>query len=226
VGSGEYLRVMDPIDAALLKGRPARWVQLATAAVPDGPQRLEYWHDLGRVAAARHGVEVVILDVRTADDANDLAHVAALQGAGLIYLSGGHPDFLASVLRGSLLATAITDAWHHGAALAGCSAGAMVMGSTVPRIRSRDGDVVEGLGLLGGWRIIPHFDAFIAHRPELVEQFKSADHTLLGIDEDTAFVWGLHGLDAWQTMGRGVTTIINTETTVVPAGTTWIAPKD
>ena len=35
VGSGEYLPQMAAIEAALLRGRPSRYVQLATAAVPD-----------------------------------------------------------------------------------------------------------------------------------------------------------------------------------------------
>ena len=36
VGSGEYLPVLEPLERALLEGRPPRYVQLATAAAPEG----------------------------------------------------------------------------------------------------------------------------------------------------------------------------------------------
>ncbi len=47
VGSGEYLAQMADIESGLLAGRPPRYVQLATAAVPDGPAVVERWHNLG-----------------------------------------------------------------------------------------------------------------------------------------------------------------------------------
>ena len=40
VGSGEYLPVMTEIEGALIAGRPPRYVQLATAAAPEGDSSL------------------------------------------------------------------------------------------------------------------------------------------------------------------------------------------
>ena len=57
VGSGEYLPQMTAIEASLLEGRAPRYVQLATAAVPDGPDVVEHWHNLGKTQAERIGVE-------------------------------------------------------------------------------------------------------------------------------------------------------------------------
>jgi cyanophycinase len=71
VGSGEYLPVMQEIEEWLLQGRPPRYVQLATAAAPEGQRSLDNWHRLGAAAARRLGAEQVIIDVRTRDDAND-----------------------------------------------------------------------------------------------------------------------------------------------------------
>ena len=48
VGSGEYLPVMEHLERRLLEGRPPRFVQLATAAAPEGVESLAYWHELGR----------------------------------------------------------------------------------------------------------------------------------------------------------------------------------
>src|SRR5271163_3052580 len=121
VGSGEYLPQMAEIEGGLIAGRPPRYVQLATAAVPDGPPVVERWHKLGRAQAERLGVEAVILDVKDRDDADDATIAALVEGAGLIYLSGGHPAFLAETLRGTKVWDAIEAAWRSGSALAGCS---------------------------------------------------------------------------------------------------------
>jgi cyanophycinase-like exopeptidase len=140
---------MAGIEGALLEGRPPRYVQLATAAVPDGPNVVAKWHRLGREQADRLGVEQVILNVESRVDANDPAVAALVAGAGLIYLSGGHPTFLADTLRDTLVWSAIVDAWQAGAALAGCSAGAMAMGTWVPSVRHpRGGSGVAGLGVV------------------------------------------------------------------------------
>ena len=42
VGSGEYLEVMAGVEGALIAGRPRRYVQIPTAAAPEGPDRLRY----------------------------------------------------------------------------------------------------------------------------------------------------------------------------------------
>src|SRR6059058_4954141 len=59
VGSGEYLPVMAPVEAALLAGRPPRYVQLPTAAAEEGPGSVARWVALGAEQAQRLGVEAV-----------------------------------------------------------------------------------------------------------------------------------------------------------------------
>jgi cyanophycinase-like exopeptidase len=202
VGSGEYLPQMADIEAGLLEGRPPRYVQLATAAVPDGPSVVEYWHNLGIEQAKRLGVEPVIIPVNNADDANDEQFAELVRGAGLIYLSGGNPAFLADTLRGSKVWKAIVATWEQGAALAGCSAGAMALTSWVPSLRHPRKGGTEGLGLLPHLRVIPHFDAFAARMPDLVTRFilpHDPSITVLGVDEDTALVGGP---STWTVRGR------------------------
>ncbi len=202
VGSGEYLPVMADVDAALLAGRPARYVQLATAAAPDGPDVVARWQRLGREQAYRLGVEPVVLDVTTREDAFDEHAVSLVAGAGLIYLSGGHPAYLADTLRDTPVWAAIVEAWRTGAALAGCSAGAMAFTSWVPSLRHPRQGATVGLGLLAHLRVIPHFDAFSARVPDIVTRFLTrADDgiTLVGIDEETAIVGGPR---EWVVRGR------------------------
>ena len=202
VGSGEYLPQMADIEARLLAGRPPRYVQLATAAVPDGPAVVERWHNLGIAQAERLGVEPVVVPVNDRADADDPAMAAQIAGAGLVYLSGGDPSYLAETLRDSAVWAAIVTAWRSGSALAGCSAGAMALTSWVPRIRTPDKEGTAGLGLLPYLRVIPHFDTFAAHVPGLVERFLEPydpEVTVIGVDEETALVGGPQH---WTVEGR------------------------
>ncbi len=202
VGSGEYLAVMLPIEAALIAGRAPKYVQLATAAVPDGPEVVQRWHRLGHEQAERLGVEVVQLPISDRGDAESETLASQVAGAGLIYLSGGHPGFLCDTLRGTRVWNAIVEAWRSGSALAGCSAGAMALTSWVPSLRHPREGGTQGLGLLPHLRVIPHFDAFAARIPDLVTRFvlpHEQDVTLVGIDEETALVGGAY---EWQVQGR------------------------
>ncbi len=193
VGSGEYLPQMADIEGSLIAGRPRRYVQIATAAVPDGEATVERWHNLGRAQAERLGVEPVILDVKSRDDAQSAEVAKLVEGAGLIYLSGGHPGFLAETLRDTAVWSAIVEAWRNGAALAGCSAGAMAFSAWVPSLRHPREGGTQGLGLLPHVRAIPHFDAFVSRIPDMMTRFLLPHDpaiTVLGVDEETALVGG------------------------------------
>ena len=205
VGSGEYLPVMHDIEAWLLHDRPGRYVQLATAAAPEGERVLAHWHGLGAQAAERLGVEQVVVDVRTRADADDPAHAEAVAGAGLIYLSGGNPTHLARTLRGTRLWAAIVAEWRAGASLAGCSAGAMALGGYVPDIRHPRQGGTDGLGVVPALRVLPHFDKYSRMIPDFVMRpLLTPDAVVVGIDEDTALVSDGPSADgAWELRSRG-----------------------
>lgn len=191
VGSGEYLTVMTETERLLLQGRPPKYVQIPTAAAPEGPGSLDRWVALGREQAGRLGVEAVPIVARTREEADSEELASLVEGAGLIYLSGGNPPFLAATLRGTRLWAAVHQAWLHGAALAGCSAGAIALTSWVPDLRHPLKDPEPGLGVVPDVRVIPHFDRFVGWMPDLVGRYlaKSPDGvTVLGVDEDTALV--------------------------------------
>jgi cyanophycinase len=205
VGSGEYLPVMADVEGILLKGRAPRYVQIPTAAAPEGERSLRHWLDLGAAQANRLHVEqvpVVVRD-RTEADSPDLA--ARVAGAGLIYLSGGSPTYLAQTLRGSRVWDAIIAAWQSGSALAGCSAGAMALTGWVPAMRAPRREPDPGLGVLPGLRVLPHFDKMISWVPDLLTRALThppADTTVLGIDEETALVDLTGAGHTWQVHGR------------------------
>lgn len=225
VGSGEYLPQMAAIEGALLEGRPARYVQLATAAVQDGPSVVEHWHELGTAQAKRLGVEPVIVPVNNHDDANNPQFADMIAGAGLIYLSGGNPNYLADALRDSLVWRAIEATWRDGSALAGCSAGAMALGSWIPSLRHPRRGSTAGLGLLAHLGIVPHFDAFLARVPDLVTRLVLPDEstmTVFGVDEETALVGGP---TEWTVQGRqSVWRLTNNGRVELPSGATVTTP--
>jgi cyanophycinase len=214
VGSGEYLPVMQEVEGLLLAGRPPRFVQIPTAAAPEGPESLDRWVTLGREQAARLGVEAVPVMVHDRHDADDPALASLIEGAGLVYLSGGNPSYLATTLRDTLVWQAIVSAWEAGAALAGCSAGAMAMTAFAPYVREMERAPEPGLGVLPQWQVLPHFDRFQEWEPTVVERSLAklpAGVRLLGIDEDTALVrldgsWVVHGRQAvWDITAGGQT---------------------
>ena len=127
VGSGEFLEVMVPVDAELLAGRPQRAVFLPTASAEEGPERVRYWIELATAHYASMGVEPVPLEVLDREDAERPELASRVAGAGLVYLSGGNPGYLAHTLAGTAVWQAILEAWRSGAALAGCSAGACAL---------------------------------------------------------------------------------------------------
>ena len=191
VGSGEYTPAMLDVESGLIAGRPRRYVQIPTAASAEGPQRLRYWVELGKAQAARIGVEPVPLEVATREQAADPAIVKEIPGSGLIYLSGGSPVLLAGVLRDTPLWTAIVAEWRAGAALAGCSAGAMAMATYVPELRHPVRGNQVGLGLLPHIRVLPHFDRMMGWVPDVLTRpfFRGDDGVhVVGVDEDTAIV--------------------------------------
>src|SRR4029077_13332500 len=79
-------------------------------------------------------------------DAEEEANAAAVRDSAFIYLGGGSPLHLRSVLKDSAVWSALEAAWNAGATLAGSSAGAMVLGD--PMVDPRGGAYTLGLGLV------------------------------------------------------------------------------
>lgn len=224
VGSGEYLPVMQDVEAALIQGRSPKYVQIPTAAAPEGVDSLSYWVELGQQQAARIGVESVSVVAHNRGDADDEQLAALVRDAGLIYLSGGNPSFLANTLRDTKLWQEIETAWRDGAALAGCSAGAMALADHIPTLRLPTHPATRGLGLLPHIRVLPHFDKMFAHVPDFFTRFMRVPEGVhvIGVDEDTAIVGGPV---EWEVQGRqSAWLFIDGHRHEYPVGTTIVTP--
>jgi cyanophycinase len=213
VGSGEYLPEAQELEAELLRfgisrGKRNTYIQIPTAAGKEGEDRLDFWRQRGADQAARIGCEVKYLPVLTHEDAHNQSWIEEIKSAGLIYFSGGDPVHLAEVFADTPMWKAIVQAWHEGASLAGCSAGAMAFGGKIIGIRRSH--ITEGLGLIPDIEVIPHYDKFLGWLPDRVTAAivrKDANTALLGIDENTAVVL----TDQWRKYGTGKVHILRGE---------------
>jgi cyanophycinase len=213
VGSGEYLPEAQELETELLRfgisrGKRNTYIQIPTAAGKEGEDRLDFWRQRGADQAARIGCEVKYLPVLSREDASNEQWIEEIKSAGLIYFSGGDPVHLAEVFADTPMWKAIVQAWHEGASLAGCSAGAMAFGGKIIGIRRSH--ITEGLGLIPDIEVIPHYDKFLGWLPDRVTAAivrKDANTALLGIDENTAVVL----TDQWRKYGTGNVHILRGE---------------
>jgi len=188
VGSGEFTPAMADIDRDILStiGPAPNVVILPTAAAGEDPQD---WALRGVEHFWRLGARSVGLMVLAREDAEDPENVRVIQGADLLYISGGKTARLLDALEGSPLWHGFLLARQAGAWLVGSSAGAMALGDWALVHRPEDGhgtptQWMPGLGMLQGFAVVPHFDRWEEAR-RLVAEIQDAC-AVFGIDEDTA----------------------------------------
>src|SRR5258706_1197357 len=132
VGSGEYTDAMNETDSYLLEtiggAHAAHVAVLPTASGLErgSPQR---WNSMG----VAHFQALGVADVRSSmivdrASAADEAQLALLRDADLYYFSGGNPQYVVETLRDTPAWEIIAQSHASGAVLAGCSAGAMIVG--------------------------------------------------------------------------------------------------
>jgi cyanophycinase len=200
VGGGEW-QAGNGYDAELVKRSGADEVLvLPTAAAYEQPDRA--------VAAAESwfsslGSRARGLMVLRHTDANKEVNADAIAQARFIYLSGGSPLHLLSVLKGSLVFEALADAWRHGAVVAGSSAGAMVL--VDPMVDPRGGAFTVGLGLVEELAVVPHHDSGTSHHFWRTLELAPAGIPIAGIPERTALIREPDG--SWRSTGEGHVTV-------------------
>ncbi|MCU1454817.1 MAG: peptidase dipeptidase [Acidimicrobiales bacterium] len=196
VGGGEFTDGCT-FDAALLEASGAREVLvLPTGAAYEHPGRLveravEWFGGLG--VAARG------LDVLARSDALDPEKVSAIADARFLYLVGGSPMHVRSVLKDSPAWDALVGAWSGGAVVAGSSAGAMVLCD--PMVDPRGGAFTLGLGMIANLAVIPAHDHWSEDAAHRTLKMSPDDLVLAGIDERTALVRDPDG--SWRAEGAG-----------------------
>lgn len=200
VGGGEWQAGAD-YDAELLERSGTHEVLiLPTAAAYEHPDRAVASAD--RWFSTLGGRARGLMVLRHAD-ANEERNAAAVREAAFVYLSGGSPLHLLSVLKGSLVFDALADAWRHGAVVAGSSAGAMVL--VDPMVDPRGGAFTVGLGLVEELAVVPHHDSGAAHHFWRTLELAPEGIPIAGIPERTALIRETDG--SWRSMGEKQVTV-------------------
>lgn len=212
VGAGEFLPAMQVVDEHLLAVSGGRRVVIVpTASAPDGAGVPERWATMGEDHFRALGARVDAVLALTRADCELESIADRIAAADLVYFSGGKPDYLYSVLQGTASWASVLTVLERGGVVAGCSAGAMILGAYLPVLRLRP-HLGGGrfwspaFGLVPDTVVIPHFNeiprtlrrAWIALRPR---------HTrVAGIDRGTALVGRPGG---WEVRGEGAVTVID-----------------
>jgi cyanophycinase len=184
-------------DAGLLAASGgAEIVVLPTGAAYEHPDRAVAWAE--RYFEALGGKVRGLMVVGRAD-AEDRANAAVVRDARFLYLGGGSPLHLRSVLKDSKVWQALGEAWHDGAVVAGSSAGAMALCD--PMIDPRGGALTLGLGLIEQVAVLPHADTWSPEKAHRTFSLATGGLRIAAIDEQTALIREPDG--TWRSEGAG-----------------------
>jgi cyanophycinase len=206
VGASEYLPKMNPVDQYLIERlqETPSVVVLPTASAPDGAGVPERWNNLGVEHFTELGAPVEPLLLLTREDANNPLFAEKIAYANFVYFSGGKPGYLLETLKGTVTWRAIQQVYERGGVIAGCSAGAMVLGELLfdfPQVWR----TIPALDLVPGIAVIPHFDEIPKAMTSTIASIGRSKITVVGIDGATALVVSD---GRWIVQGAGGVTVI------------------
>ncbi len=196
VGGGEWSEGCTFDRAMLAEAGDPEVLVLPTAAAYEHPERAvttaERW--FASIGGKARGLMVLH---RSEAENPDMA--AVVRQSRFIYLAGGSPMHLRSVLKDSPVWDALVAAWQDGAVLAGSSAGAMVLCD--PMVDPRGGAFTLGLGLMARMAIIPHHNTWSPEKAKRTIALAPPGLPLVAVDEKTAVILRPDG--KWSVEGAG-----------------------
>jgi len=183
-------------DADLLqRSGGSRVVVVPTAAAYEQPQLM-----VDRAVAwfAALGATVDVLEVYRRADAVAPGAAALLDDASFVYLGGGSPMHLRSVLKDTPVWDGLLGVWHRGGVLAGSAEGASVLSTYM--VDSRGGAFTVGLDLLDAITVIPRFNLWSGDKLHRTISLAPSGMAVVGVEEATALIWAD---GAWRVEGVG-----------------------
>ncbi len=178
---------------------------------------------LYRAAFGRLGVKHIdVLDIRTREDAYAPANVAKLEGAAVLFFTGGDQLRITSQMGGSPVLDRIFALHDQGATIVGTSAGAAAMSETMLIAGASNESRVTGLSMAPGLSLLEGVvvDSHFAQRGRfgrLLGAVAQNPHNLgVGIDENTAIhvrndeeftVWGTGAVYVFDGTGTSYTNL-------------------
>jgi cyanophycinase len=183
---------------------------LATASgIPDEVLPA-YEEAFGRLGAT----DIRLCDVRKREHAQDPEIVAQVKSAGVIFFTGGDQLRLTHVLGGSTLLEAIRQAYQDGAVVAGTSAGAVALSSTMiyngaaaDALRKGAVKMSSGLGFVDGVVIDSHFLERGRFTRLMEVGATNPEYLGLGLGEDAGVIF--HNGGFMEAIGPGHVVIVD-----------------
>ena len=201
LGDEPFLRALLEAGQRLAGDEPVRVVVVPTASAQYEPAaKGRHGVDAFMRVASDAGIEATVRVALVVDQpsAIDPPSVASLRAAHVIHLPGGDPAIVPLILRATPAWHAIVDANAAGAIVAGASAGAMALSNVT---WTPDG-FIEGLGLVHGIIVVPHFELFDPRgREDDIDRVARDALTPLGLDERTGVI--RETPDSWRVAGAG-----------------------
>lgn len=182
-------------DEALVRD-VAEVLVLPTALAYENPAEAV---DRARRWFAQWDVEVGVLDVYRRADALESEWADRAAAARAIYLLGGSPMHLRSVLKDTPLLDAMVGAWRAGATVAASGEAASVLSSHM--VDSRGGAFTVGLDLIESITVIPRSNGWSQEKWHRTVELARPGLAVVGIDEATALIHGPDG--SWRVEGAG-----------------------
>ena len=208
MGSGEFEPWSNEIEAAALDGRPGPVGVLPTASSAEGDDVFGRWGRMGLEHYSAAGIDARLVPVKTREDADREEIARELEGAAMVFFSGGKPQHLAETVHGTRLWDALLAALDAGTVYAGCSAGALIASQSREQRRERGVRTgwVYGLGLVPHVSFGVHWDKVkvIPGLRSVVMSRIPPGSWFVGLDERTAI---LGDGRRWRVYGVGEVTV-------------------
>ncbi|MEF9935142.1 MAG: cyanophycinase [Clostridium sp.] len=158
--------------------------------------------------------DIEVVDIQDRSMAENTVNIDIIKRAGCIFFTGGDQIKITSLIGGTMFYDALRESYLSGALIAGTSAGASCLPSTMIVTGEDDSapskctiKMSPGLDIIRGVIIDQHFAqrgrigrllAAVAQNPEILG---------IGIDENTAVV--IEGEDSFRVIGEGAVTVVD-----------------
>ncbi len=203
------LEILSRVLSLAPKGNTEVTVIATASGIPDEVVPT-YAAAFGRLGASR----VQTLGIRTRQHAADPEHVEVIRRSGAIFFTGGDQLRLTNVLGGSAIVRAIRERFMAGAVVAGTSAGAVALSTTMiynggsaDALRKGAVKMTSGLGFVDNMIIDSHFLARGRVTRLMAVGATNPEHLGVGLGEDAAVI--IHPNRTLEALGSGHVILID-----------------
>lgn len=179
------------------------------------PTAMAYEDPAGAIERARAHFgemdnEIDVIPAMTRADAADASIAGNAAEAKAVYVTGGSPMHLRSVLKDTPLLGALLEAWSGGATVAVAAESCSVLCGHM--VDNRGGAFTVGLGLITTLTVIPRFDHWSPDKRSRTISLAPPELIVAGIDEATALVRSPDG--TWSVTGSGSVNVFRDDSRV------------